>query len=69
MLKSPLSVPGTEILPSTLVHPDLPASLTPSNSWPTMLNQEADWLGLQHERPSFMQDEMSRRVERVPSYF
>lgn len=27
MLKSPLSAPGTEILPSTLVHPDLPASL------------------------------------------
>lgn len=27
MLKSPLSVPSTEILSSTLVHPDLPTSL------------------------------------------
>ena len=68
--KSPLSVPSTETDHRQhlclLIH-TLPSSH--SDSCRSLLNQQADLLGLRHEHPSFIQYEVSGRVEWVPGYF
>lgn len=70
VVRSPLSVPSTEIDRHQhlclLIH-TLP--LSHSDSCRSLLNQQADLLGLRHKHPSFIQYEMRCRVEWVPGYF